>query len=41
MRNEIVEKLVPDLVGENGRKLAAALISGGRTSRRGSERGNT
>ncbi len=41
MRNELVEELVPDLVGENGRKLDAALISGDRTSRRGSKRGKT
>jgi hypothetical protein len=41
MRNEIVEEFIPDLVGENGRKLDAALISGGRTGRRGSARGKT
>jgi hypothetical protein len=41
MRNELVEELVPDLVGENGRKPDAALISGGRTSRWRSESGKT
>jgi hypothetical protein len=41
MRNELVEELVPDLVGENGRKPDAALFSSGRTSRRGSEIGKT
>jgi hypothetical protein len=39
MRNEHVEEVVADLVGENDAKPDAALMSGGRTNRRGSERG--
>jgi hypothetical protein len=41
MRNENVEEVVADLVGENGATLQATLMNGGRTSRRGSERGKT
>jgi hypothetical protein len=41
MRNEHVEEGFVDLVGENGAKRDAALTSGSKTSRRGSERGKT
>jgi hypothetical protein len=41
MRNEHVEEVVADLVGKNGAKRGAALKSGGKTSRRGNEKGKT
>lgn len=39
MRNEHDEEVVADLVGENDAKPDAALMSGGRINRRGSESG--
>lgn len=39
MRNEHVEEVVSDPAGENDAKPDAAFLSGGRTNRRGSERG--
>jgi hypothetical protein len=41
MRNEYVEEVVADLVGDNGAKREAAQRCGGKTSRRGSESGKT
>jgi hypothetical protein len=37
MRNETVEEVVAHPVGENGAKLEAPLMSGGKIIRRGSE----
>ena len=48
LRNEVVEELSPDLVGESGTELVALLIAGGRNrgmksekGRRGEEQGNS
>jgi hypothetical protein len=39
LRNEVVEELIPDLVGENRAELDASLVRGGRNRGMESEKG--
>jgi hypothetical protein len=39
LRNEVVEELIPDLVGENRAELDAPLVRGGRNRGMESEKG--